>query len=518
MLMVVIAVLSIALARPEFGWVTQPVAVLALVLAATLVPPLVTRSVSRRALRLLNLHPAEPGHGQYALGRGLGLVRWLLGGLHAGVLALTSWPELCERIPVVGEWFVLPTLLAIGPFLISIVLVWVFAYPAERAVRHVAMEVYLFRGKPVQPVWTMVEFLTYKLRHDVLIILIPMAIILAAHDLISWKARAIRQLADIQILPDLLLGAVAVAVATITPEIIRHVWHTRRLPESPLRDRLVELGRRLGVRCREILVWESGGALVNAAVMGFVAPLRYVLITDTMLEQMSDQKVEAVFGHEAGHAKQHHIIYFMLFALISGCVLMVFSVPPTGFTRTQYQLLSVVLGALLLVKWGVVFGWISRRFERQADVYGVRTLALSGLPCLQSCALHGETAADATFDQLHMSASQASDSRGVASANPGLSPTSSAAPLCRTAAHVYGATLHDVALLNGIPPESSSWRHGSIASRARQVQVYASDSAALLRFERQVALVKLCIAVAAVIATGWAIVELDLWKLVTRWF
>ena len=117
--------------------------------------------------------------------------------------------------------------------------------------------------------------------------------------------------------------------------------------------------------------------IVNAAVMGVVAPLRYVLITDGMLEQLEDTKIEAVFGHEAGHVKRHHILYFLLFVLISGCVVTIFSVRTQHLDSQslQLQLLATLVGVVLLFKWAVLFGWISRRFERQADIFGVRTLA-----------------------------------------------------------------------------------------------------------------------------------------------
>ena len=95
--------------------------------------------------------------------------------------------------------------------------------------------------------------------------------------------------------------------------------------------------------------------IVNAAVMGIVAPLRYVLITDAMIEQMDDTKIEAVFGHEAGHVKHHHIPCFLLFALTSGCIVTLFSVYTRGMPRSDYQVWVTVLGVLLALTVGGSF-------------------------------------------------------------------------------------------------------------------------------------------------------------------
>ena len=99
-----------------------------------------------------------------------------------------------------------------------------------------------------------------------------------------------------------------------TPAIIVRAWRTQRLGEGELRTRLERLRDRLGMRCRDIRVWQTGGVLVNAGVMGVHNRIRYVLISDGLLEQMDDAQIVAVFGHEAGHAVHHHIVYLLVFA------------------------------------------------------------------------------------------------------------------------------------------------------------------------------------------------------------
>ena len=492
MFLVVIAILSIVLAftRPLWEGLADGRLVAVAAAVATLLPPSVAALVSRRALRLLERRVDDPTHGQSALARGNLLVQIMLGLCHGALLLCTDWSGLCGSTPVVGKWPVVPTLLIIAPFVLSLVLVWVALYPADRAVRQIALEVYLFRGRPVRPVWSLAQYVVYNLRHQLLFILIPMLLILAARDVIYIYARELHERTGSPYFADVLLGAAAVIVALIAPVILRYVWSTRRLPDGPLRDRLQVLCRTLGVRCREILVWRAGGMVVNAAVMGVVAPLRYVLITDGMLEQLEDTRIEAVFGHEAGHVKQHHIFFFLLFALISGCAVTIFSIRTQGLETQSlpFQIAAVAVGLGIVVKWGLIFGWISRRFERQADIFGVRTLALSGLPCNSPCKLHAPE-----------------------EENPG--PSAKRNLLCSTAAHVFGDTLNEVAVLNGIAPEGRSWRHGSISSRSRMVQALAQDPAATARVERTARNIKLVIFACALVSSAWAAFELRIWQL-----
>lgn len=491
MYLVVIAVLSVILtfSRAPYPWVTQTAWTLAAVGAATLIPPAFARLLNRLVLRRFERHPENPGKAQAIFGRGMSLTQALLALGHIATYLFTDWLHLCHQM--VGVWFVLPGLLALAPFLIALILAWLAIYPADRAVRQLAVEIFLFRGKPLRPVWSIAQYIAYNLRHQVLFILIPMLLILAARDVIIRYEQPIRAFTELDYTGDLLLGLSAVLVAVVAPEILRHVWVTQRLPDGPLRDRLLLLCRQLKLRCREILVWRSGGMIVNAAVMGVIAPLRYVLITDAMLEQLDDRRIEAVFGHEAGHVKRHHILFFLLFALISGCIVTIFSVRARGISREDYEIAAAILGGILLFKWGVLFGWLSRRFERQADVFSVRTLGAIHIPCAQPCLVHNP---------------------------PPDVPTPPGDRLCATAAHVFSDALNEVALLNGIRPDARSWRHSSISSRSRFVQRLARDPVHTRRFEQQVLIAKIVILLLAATFSVWAATEVKLWGFVLRWF
>ena len=114
--------------------------------------------------------------------------------------------------------------------------------------------------------------------------------------------------------------------------------------------------------------------MANAAVMGLIPPVRYVLLSDSLIEGMPDQQIEAVFGHEAGHVKHHHIAYLVMFVLGSGSLVLLFMeiglqsfdmLSDSGFRLAHMgRWLAYPWSAALVIGWFVLFGWVSRRFEQ----------------------------------------------------------------------------------------------------------------------------------------------------------
>jgi STE24 endopeptidase len=222
--------------------------------------------------------------------------------------------------------------------------------------------------------------------------------------------------------------------------------------------------------------WHSHHMMVNAAVMGLIAPLRYILLSDALLESMNEQRIEAVFAHEAGHVRHHHMQYFLLFAvcgmLVVSAIVELLVRGSTGAHPVLPLGEAAIQGAgfvAVLVVWGVGFGWISRRFERQADLFGVRAITPLLKACPLPCARHR-----------------------------GPNPRPGSDGLCATAAEVFKSALDRVAVLNGIPHHERSWRHSSIASRIRFLTSLAGDVVRLRAFDRLVHRIKLTLWVASI--------------------
>jgi STE24 endopeptidase len=305
-----------------------------------------------------------------------------------------------------------------------------------------------------------------------------MTLILLASNVSRGYERELRRWTGILWAPDLALGLVAGVVFLAAPMLLRHIWRTTPLPAGPLRSRLEALCRRIGLRCRDVLVWKSDGLMINAAVMGVLAPVRYVLLSDALLASMTTRQVEAVFGHEAGHVRHRHIQHFLVFAFVGWVavaglmeLLARGSMENGGAWAISFVAIEGVGVVATIAFWTLGFGWVSRRFERQADLYGARCVTPDATKCDRPCG-------------VHLDEEQAAPTDGR---------------ICSTAASVFASALHRVAALNGIPTEERSWRHSSIASRIRFLTSLAGDPARARSFERSVERVKLALVTAAVI-------------------
>jgi len=408
-------------------------------------------------------------------------------------LLLTGLLPMLRREWNLSRYPVVPDTLALLPLFAAAIVAWMILFPADRAVRAVAIQYHARDGAaPARP-WTAAQFLIYRIRHQILTVAIPMSLIVLVKYFTDQNRRAIISATRIVWLPESLVGIGAVGVLLISPLLLRVLWDTRPLPEGPLRTQLETLGRRIGLRYRDILVWQSQSLIVNAAVMGLFAPVRYVLFSDGMLQALTPRQIEAVFGHEAGHVRRWHLWYFGVFALLSMLLvggLLELLVRYTAMGQALLQL--VALGGMVLV-WGMAFGYVSRRFERQADLYG--TLCLAADADLPAPAAGAESPGAAWSHPSWTPPPQAATPPPTVAAafvSGARSPLLSGPPGLRSArldgesARVFGQTLIDVAHLNGIPVEARSWRHGSVQSRCELLARFARHPEAILEFERRV--------------------------------
>jgi STE24 endopeptidase len=397
--------------------------------------------------------------------------------LFAADVAWTGWLPLVRGVGLFSAIPGLADLVLLIPFFLSLLVLWIASYPVDRSVREAVIRIRRLEtpGAPETPVWSLGAYLVFHIRHQLLIAAVPMTVILAAYRFAQqyhdWLARWFR----VVWIDHAILGLAALVVFIFAPVMLKYIWSTTPLPDGPVRQRLEAICRRIGLRYRDILVWHSHHMMVNAAVMGLFPRVRYVLLSDALLDSMDIDKIEGVFGHEAGHVRLSHIPYFLLFAvsgmlLVSGFVeiLVRVSNPPNPWFRLSDSTIEMAGFAGVLVVWSLGFGWVSRRFERQADLYGVRCLSDRMPRCRRPCTRHSPSAAG--------------PAEGV----------------CASAAAVFSSALDRVAVLNGIPHEERSWRHSSIASRMRFLTALAGDVAQVRAFDRLVRRVKITLWVSSI--------------------
>jgi STE24 endopeptidase len=88
---------------------------------------------------------------------------------------------------------------------------------------------------------------------------------------------------------------------------------------APVQARLSALSAELGVPVRGRLIPARGQKVANAGQVGWLPGLRYVLVTDYLLDELTPAEVDAVLAHELGHARHRDLLFRQLLA----CVLLI---------------------------------------------------------------------------------------------------------------------------------------------------------------------------------------------------
>lgn len=387
--------------------------------------------------------------------------------------AVRSW--------VGGNLILVDEVIAMLPGVGVIVLGWVWIYPLEKRMREAALVRELDEGGAVHPIPTCAAFVWEQMRHQVLLILAPVTLIALWSEAAEWAiARWLSEApwvaglwGQIFVLAVHLVGVALVLV--IMPLVLRILWNTVPLGAGHLRDRLLAMCAAQGVRCRELLVWRTSAGLLNGAVIGVLPVLRYILLTDGLLERLPERQVEAVMAHELAHARRHHLPWLILSLMASVSAAWVAlgylasllgwipeappsPLPDEASAPVTFDPGAFVAGLIFVLSFGIgmlVFGAVSRCYERQADAFAAQHL--SGL-----------------------------------TRNGTRDPTLRIQP---EAIEAMSGALAAVADLNHIPQERFSFRHGSIAARRRRLEALSGMPAARLPIDRIVVAVKVASAI-----------------------
>jgi STE24 endopeptidase len=150
------------------------------------------------------------------------------------------------------------------------------------------------------------------------------------------------------------------------PRIFSRALKAVPLEAGPLRETLERCARSIDLEYHDIMVWPTGGRVFNAMVVGFTPKTRTIFLTDGLMNVMPEEEIVAVFFHEAGHAKRQHLLLFLVsfFALT-----LIFHAATLPLIAIGIPLQLQVLLHLAVIWFGLL-GWVSRRFERESDIFG----------------------------------------------------------------------------------------------------------------------------------------------------
>ncbi|MBI3834598.1 MAG: M48 family metalloprotease [Planctomycetes bacterium] len=453
--------------------------------------------------------------GQYFHHRATFMLRLLLVIGFGFCVLMTPWPQFFDFSGISPLLQPLGDILILSPFITGCMILWWTSFSVDRLIREPGYQWLTADDRkevessptPTGGHWGLRSYFGFSLRNQLLVVAVPMLLILFAADLTHGYEEPIRRFAGSFWAPDVILAFIAALVFIASPLLLIRIWQTVPLPQGGLRAKLESLCQMIGLKCRDIRIWKSDGMMINAAVMGILPGTRFVLLSDALLSSMNDRQIEAVFGHEAGHVRHRHIQHFLLFAFVGWIAvagimeLLARYVYSMGIAGKAAALAVQGAGVLAtVVIWGVGFGWVSRRFERQADLFGARCVTADFDECLVPCSVHIDIAKS---PESTTSANSIEEQSNVEHREKGI-PLRDAAGgdrVCATGAGVFASALRRVAMLNGIPPEERSWRHSSIANRMRFLAATADDPALAIHFERTVRRIKSALLVAAIVGT-----------------
>jgi len=416
------------------------------------------------------------------------------------LLAPLSPVRMAHGAPPTSEpyWRIPGLLLGTLPAFAAWMGLWWAQYPADRALKEQSVLYQANEGLPIHAPPGFGTFFVEHFRQQLLFTLAPVLLIVSARDLLAlgyvlFGSKPLGHEGG-----EALIFPLGVLMFILAPEFLRRVIPTQPLPADwPLRHRMEALCRRAGLKYRDILLWRTNSSMGNAMVMGLFPRVRYIFLSDLLLETMRDEEIEAVFAHEIGHVVHRHMWWYVLIVVM----LTLFSAGPLSLVMNQIPWLQIregltsvreseliarqeqVMAVIGLAMFGVCFGFLSRRFERQADVYAARTMEA------------GRQRATIRISHLNPEAPEASPAElfmpSLATATVAAGPQQVAgvpAPVRTThvgeyGAAVVGSALHRVAQINNIPVAAHEWLHGSIQQRMRYLHELSGDASRTRRFD-----------------------------------
>ena len=352
---------------PDSGEINQLVIIMATV-AVTVLPAILVYFLGAYVTRTLPFNPDDRVRRVYLLKQGAIVFEVLILIGYVCDVYLLRLPVWIHQKLQAFDFTYTRQIFSIVPLIVGLMLIRLALYEIEQKVG-------IERGKRREVLGLHMKFL--------LLPLFPLLAYFVIVDVIWHLPMAVKVFFSEH--QSLLIGLMAclILLAYIyAPLLLRFIWRTTPLTDTNLRERLHRLTTRDKIKYKSIVVWQTGSlAIANAAVAGLIPWSRQIFLTDALLKYFSDDEIETVVAHEFGHVRYKHIPTYLIFSLtyfLSYALLYLYIGQPIGRLLPESPIVSSIGTILLFVFYFVlVFRYLSRRFEHQADLYAVE---LTGKP------------------------------------------------------------------------------------------------------------------------------------------
>lgn len=154
------------------------------------------------------------------------------------------------------------------------------------------------------------------------------------------------------------------------------------LEDGELKEKIVELAKEVGYEVNKISVMDASKRTtkLNASFSGF-GRFKQVILFDNLLNKMTSDQIVSVLAHEIGHAKKNHIIKNLLMTIIKLSIYFTIILFTSTYDNLSmlfgFESANIAFGIILFfiimepisIIDRIIFNYISRRFEYQADHY-----------------------------------------------------------------------------------------------------------------------------------------------------
>lgn len=180
--------------------------------------------------------------------------------------------------------------------------------------------------------------------------------------------------------------ATIIGIMIFLPAVFQIIWRCAPLKESELHERLKRLCDKAGFEHAGMKTWTVMNDTHTAAIIGVIPRYRYVMFTKRILNHFKPEWLEAVLAHEIGHSKHKHLLLYpfimlgMVLAASLGAGLIIeplgnffeemsHSYPGIYWGELYFFASFAIFAVLMALLFRLHFGYFSRLFERQADLY-----------------------------------------------------------------------------------------------------------------------------------------------------